>query len=493
MGEGKIIKIYNKGVSEVITVIKKMDNENKELKAKLAALEKENEKLNKGLDKYEKQKKKNSTNSSKPPSSDGIGRRTKSLRKKSDKKPGGQEGHEGSTLKLSEKPDEVITLRVDKCTNCGIDLVFMKNEGYEIRQKIDILEAKLKTIEYRAEMKTCPKCGCKNKGKFPEGVDKTTQYGENVKSLSVYLSKYQMIPYGRLSEIFKDIFKLNISKGTLVNFNKKCYDNLEEIESNIKQALINSEVIHCDETGIKSKGKLNWTHVVSNKKLTHYSVHEKRGTKAIDDIGIIPFFKNTMVHDCFRSYNIYNDANHAICGAHILRELNGITDLEKQKWAQEFFDHLIHIKKAVDDAIENGNNHLAEQIQNELSFKYDEILEKGRKEDEEINGQRYNKRANAKKSKSLNLINRLVLYKDRMLAFMYDFIIPFTNNLAEQDLRMLKVSQKISGTYRGEHGAAWTMRINGYISTIRKNGYDLIQSLRSVFTSDRFDPTLPQS
>lgn len=486
MSEGKITEVFNKGLSEVIGTMKKMSNDIKERDAKIEKLEAE-------LRKLEKQKAKNSSNSSKPPSSDGLNKKTKSLRKKSDKKPGGQKGHEGITLELSPNPDEVKVQSVDKCIKCGASLIFLKSESYEIRQQIDALESKLKIIEYRAEIKTCPKCGHKNKGVFPEGIDNTVQYGEQIKALAVYFSKHQMIPYERLSDILEVMYGQQISTGSLVNFNKSCYYNLESIESNIKENLLESEVIHCDETGIKVNGKLQWTHVVSNDKFTFLKVHKKRGREAIDDIGILPNYNNIAVHDFWKSYDSYEDCIHASCGAHILRELVAVTELENQEWAKPMYDHLILIKEAVDTVKQNAISTISRDELENYSLEYDRIVSLGVSEDYEINHKMYSKRKNAKKSTSLNLLNRLILFKDRVLAFMYDFRIPFTNNQAERDLRMLKVSQKISGTYRSNFGAECSMRINGYISTLKKNSHNILKCLESVFTPNKFDPTLAQS
>jgi len=483
MSEGKITEVFNKGLSEVIGTMKKMSNDIKERDAKIEKLEAE-------LRRLEKQKSKNSSNSSKPPSSDGLNKKTKSLRKKSNKKPGGQKGHEGITLELSPNPDEVKVQRVDKCIKCGASLVFLKSESYEIRQQIDALESKLKIIEYRAEIKTCPKCGHKNKGEFPEGIDNTVQYGEKIKALAVYFSKHQMIPYDRLSAILQVIYGQRISKGSLVNFNKLCYGNLESIEYNIKQKLLESDVIHCDETGIKVNGKLQWTHVVSNENYTFLKVHKKRGQEAINEIDILPNYENIAVHDFWKSYDSYTNCIHAACGAHILRELVAITELEKQKWAKPVYDLLMRIKESVDMSKQHANSTLSgDELQN-YSLEYDRLVSKGVSEDFKINNIKYSERKNAKKSTSLNLLNRLILFKDRVLAFMYDFRIPFTNNQAERDLRMLKVSQKISGTYRSDFGAECSMRINGYISTLKKNSHNILKCLESVFTSCKFDPTL---
>lgn len=486
MSDGKITEIYNKGLSEVMDVMKKMSNNIKEKDAKIEKLEAELRKLN-------KQRNKNSKNSSKPPSTDKVKKKTKSLREKSDKKPGGQEGHKGQTLKLSENPDQVEICEAKKCFKCGASLIDIENKRYELRQKIDILESELNTIEYKAEVKICPECGYENKGAFPEGINKTVQYGEKIKALSVYLSQYQLIPYNRVKEIIKDIYDYDLSVGTLVNFNKNCYLNLEKIEANIKQEILNSKVIHCDETGLKVKDNNHWLHVASTESLTYYTIHKKRGKEAMDEAGILPHFNNMAVHDCWKPYDQYEQCSHAICNAHILRDLNSITEFEKQKWAEELKKLLLEIKKSAEDNSSKGIFYFEESKLKKYSNKYDTIISKGRCEDYKINEENYLKRKNAKKSDSLKLLNRLILRKNSILAFMYDFDIPFDNNQAERDVRMTKVKQKISGTFRSIRGSKWFARIRGYIGTIKKQKSEILKCLNTLFTSNPWNPIITSS
>jgi transposase len=390
---------------------------------------------------------------------------------------------------LSKNPDEIKVHEVDNCFKCGASLIDIEKERYEIRQQIDILQSKLNTIEHRAEIKTCPECGHKNKGQFPEGVDKTVQYGNKLKALTVYLSQYQLIPYERIKEIIKDLYDHELSVGTLVNFNNKCYTKLEPIEDNLKEELINSKIIHFDETGLKVEGNNYWMHVASNEELTYYTAHKRRGKEAIDTAGVLPEFKNVAIHDCWKSYDQYGECSHAVCNAHIMRELNAIIELEKQKWAEPFKRLLLDIKKSVDSNYSNNIFQLEEYLLKKYSDEYDILVANGKDEDYQINHKEYMKRKNAKKSDSLNLLNRLILKKDSVLAFMYDFDIPFDNNQAERDVRMVKVKQKISGTFRSTDGAEWFARIRGYISTIKKKKLGILSCLKTVFTSNPYDPT----
>lgn len=489
MSEGKIIEIYNQGLTQVMTVIRELTNEIKSLNSQVETLSKGNKDLSNRVKILENQINKNSNNSSKPPSSDGLKKKTKTLRTKTGKKPGGQEGHEGKTLELSENPDEVINHSVDKCDICGESLQDVTPERVIIRQIVDIPDVKVKVIEHRAEVKKCPKCRRKNTGKFPEGITNIVQYGEKIKAISVYLTQYQLIPYKRGSELISDMFGINLSQGTMVNFNDSCHEKLKPIEDNIKNSITTSQgAIHFDETGIYIDKKRQWLHVASNDKYTYYESHEKRGRKAVDDINIIPNFTGTAVHDCWKTYHQYSNCNHALCNAHILRELNAVVELEKQNWADPMKKLLVEIKKEVDLSYNIANALILDKIE-AFEKRYDEILKDGFKEDNIANNEEYSKKK-VKKSTSLNLLNRLAGYKDQILAFMYDFDIPFDNNLAERDLRMTKVKQKISGTFRSNTGAKSFTRIRGYISTVRKNGFNTLDCIKSIFTSNILDPTL---
>lgn len=489
MSEGKIIEIYNKGISEVIGLIKKLSNQIKEQSANIDQLSKENKALNERVKSLESQVNKNSNNSSKPPSSDGFKKKTKSLRTKSGKTLGGQKGHEGKTLELSDNPDEIIIHTVDKCDICGESLQDISPERHIIRQVVDIPEIKVKVIEHRAEVKKCPKCRRKNTGKFPDGITNSVQYGEKVKAVSVYLTQHQLIPYKRGSELIFDMFGIRLSQGTMVNFNAYCHENLKTVEDNIKNSIINSQgAVHFDETGISIDKKRQWLHVASNDKYTYYEAHQKRGKEAVDDINILSNFTGTAVHDCWKTYHQYSNCDHALCNAHILRELNGISELEKQKWAEPMKNLLIEIKKEVDLSWNTANALTLDKIE-VFEKRYAKILVSGFKEDYIANSELYSKEK-SKKSTSLNLLNRLSGYKDQILAFMYDFDIPFDNNLAERDLRMTKVKQKISGTFRSKDGAKAFTRIRGYVSTVRKNGLNALDSIKSVFASNILDPTL---
>ncbi len=375
---------------------------------------------------------------------------------------------------LNDTPDEIKIHNVEQCTECGESLKDVSPERYIIRQIIDIPDIKVKIVEHRAEVKVCPHCKSKNTAVFPEEIKNTIQYGERIKAVAVYLTQYQLIPYKRGTELIEDLFNHHLSQGSMVTFNQGCHDNLEAITNKIRNSLTSSKgAVHFDETGMYVDKKRQWLHVASNEHLTYYECHQKRGKEAIDDITILPNFAGTAVHDGFKTYYKYTKCNHALCNAHILRELNGITELQCQDWAKPMKNLLLEIKNKVDLARNKHNALPLNKIQ-DFESKYDQILKAGVDEDHAKNIELYSKKK-VKKSVSLNLLNRLSGYKEQVLAFMYDFDVPFDNNLAERDLRMAKVKQKISGTFRSSTGSNAFTRIRGYISTVRKQGKNALE------------------
>jgi transposase len=496
MGENEILKVYSEGINSVLTLVKamteKIDSLNSEIKSlgdKMEDVTKDNLKLQQRVQSLESQTKKNSNNSSKPPSSDGFKKQTKSLRRSSGKSPGGQIGHKGTTLEKSENPDEIIIHKLYKCDLCGVSLEDILLERYIVRQVVDIPEIKAKVTEHRSEVIKCL-CGHINKAAFPEDVLQPVQYGTKLKAASVYLSQNQLIPYKRQSEVFEDLFNIHLSQGTLVSINKSCYEALETVEENIKNKLKESTgTLHFDETGVSVNSILKWLHVTSNEEYTYYNVHAKRGCEAINDIGILSAFKGTAVHDCWKSYFTYTNCDHALCCAHILRELNGITELEKQSWAEDMKKLLLDIKSEVDKTSSLANALIIDRIIH-YEKKYDAIVKIGLEEDFKQVIISNTEKPSRKKSKSGNLLNRLSLYKQEILRFMNDFDVPFDNNLAERDIRMTKVKQKISGTFRSSSGADYFARIRGYISTIKKQSKNVLESIEHALSGNPVDPTL---
>jgi transposase len=392
--------------------------------------------------------KRDSHNSSKPPASDGYKKikRTRSMRKRSGKKSGGQKGHPGKTLEMSETPDRVEKLRVKKCACCGCSLKKVKASGHEKRQKIEIPQPVVEVTEYQAEQKDCPECGHRNTAAFPEGITRMVQYGDYLRSIAVYFRNYELIPIERTAEIFKDLFNVPLSEGTVVTASRRCAEALTGFNAWLIERIIQSRVVNFDESGINIGGSLHWVHTAGTSLLTGYFTHKRRGSIALEAIGILPNFTGTAVHDHLPAYFIY-PCKHSLCNAHHLRELTFVYEQHSQKWAQDMINCLLEIKNSVENAAINGRLIELSLIKH-YEQKYKKILRQGFRTNPPHEVVIAKKRGRPKRTKILNLLIRLRDYQKEVLAFMYDLDVPFDNNRAEQDIRMIKVQQKISGLFR---------------------------------------------
>lgn len=432
---------------------------------------------------------KNSKNSSKPPSSDGLKKtpRTKSQRKPGNKKNGGQEGHVGHTLELVEEPDHIEVHIADQCTVCGATLEDVGAEDYQRRQVFDIPPVKIEVTEHQAEIKTCPHCNARNMASFPPDVTASVQYGSRIRAMAVYQNNYQFIPLERISDFFEDVFGHRPSEAIILQANATCAENVKPTNEAIKELLINAHVVNFDETGLRVEGTLNWLHVASTPNLTYYGVHPKRGKDAMDAIGILSEFGGVTVHDHWSPYFNYTDVIHGLCNAHHLRDLIFVHEQYEQDWAEDMIQCLLDIKKEVDQA-RLCKDELDSDQTNEFEGRFDKIIAEGFK----LNPpppKEPGKRGRVKQSPPKNLLDRLEEHKQEVLAFMYDFDVPFDNNLAERDVRMMKLRQKISGTFRTAGGADVFCSIRGYISTARKNGYHVLDALQDALRGDPFIPS----
>ncbi len=428
---------------------------------------------------------KNSKNSNKPPSSDEF-IKPKSQRKKSGKKTGGQKGHKGQTLKMSETPDEVIIHRPEGCRECGCRLGEVDPASIEKRQVFDLPPLNLSVIEHRSETITCPCCGKVNKVDFPEGVTQPVQYGNNIKTLLVYLNQYQLVPYNRTREFIEDICGCSISEATIYNAIETVFEHLGPVETEIIDRLINSEVVNVDETGMRIEAKRQWLHVASTKELTHYKWHPKRGSIATVEIGILPQIEGILVHDFWKPYYKYS-CGHVLCNTHNIRELTGIFELTGQKWAPDMIELLLEIKKRVDEQKQLSEALHPDEI-NDFEKRYIAIVAQGYRDNPPP--EHVKKRGRKKQGRARNMLNRLSLHRHEILAFMKDFRVPFDNNQAERDIRMMKVKQKISGVFRSAKGADMFCRIRGYISTARKNSVPIFEAIKTALDGKPFVPEL---
>lgn len=417
----------------------------------------------------------NSKNSSKPPSSDPH--RKKTLKEAGAKKRGGQKGHPGTTLQKVEDPDVITELKVDRTLLlCGK----WERKGHEVRQVFDLDISTLVT-EYRAEVFVNER-GEKLTAPFPPGVTASVQYGEGVKAHAVYLSKYQMLPCKRIEEYFSDQIGLPLSAGTLDNFNVAAHERLEWFEPFVRERLMESPLIHADETGININGKTHWMHVHATTSWTYLSPHEKRGREAMDSMEVLPAYRGILCHDHWKPYYSYEEVNHALCNAHHLRELEWAFEGDGQQWAGQMQKMLLAMNQ---DKIDGGGiiappkSHHWKQGYRELLIRADLECppppEPERKEGEQ------KRRGRIKRSKARNLLERLRDYEEDVLRFMDSKEVAFTNNEAEQSLRMTKVQQKISGCFRSFRGAETYCRIRSYLSSARKQGFTASDSMKALF------------
>jgi len=485
-----ILSVYDAGPDAVVQLVETLlDAINKlaEQSEQVAYLQEENKKLKERVKTLEGQIKLNSRNSSKPPSSD-MFRKPATKRKKTGKSPGGQKGHKGHTLMMVEDPDREIIHPLTECEFCGGSLDDVKVAGHERRQVFELPPIRAEVIEHRCERKVCPRCGCENKAAFPEDVTQPVQYGPRLRAVAVYLSQYQLLPYERTCELFDDLFGHKLSQATLVNANMAAGEILKPVEDEIKRQIINSSVAHFDETGIRVNGKREWLHVASTERLTGYGAHDKRGCEAINDIGILPDFRGTAVHDCWRPYFTYS-CSHSLCNAHLLRELTFLEEEKNEKWAGRMGKLLLDIYDACNEARSRRKTQLPKALMKGFEKRYDRTVAEGLLANPLPKSRSQpGKRGRIKKTKAGNLLERLRKRKPEVLAFMNDFSVPFDNNLAERDIRMAKVKQKISGTFRSWDGAHAFCRIRGYISTARKNSVSVIQVLTDAFEGKPFMP-----
>jgi len=425
----------------------------------------------------------NSANSSKPPSSDGYSKpNPKSLREKSGRKPGGQKGHAGTNLRQVSEPDAVVIHSPERCV-CGCSLEGAAVDHVERRQVFELPETLLHVTEHRMEAKKCPQCGRVRRAAAPPEAPGPAQYGPRFRALLVYLRDYQLLPYNRLTQLCRDVLGAGVCKRTVETAQTQIYGALAPFEEAVRAGLLSEAVLHADETGMRAAAKLHWIHSLSAPDLTLYQAHPKRGGQAIEATGVIPAFKGVLVHDCWTPYFRYG-GEHALCGAHLLRELLGVCENERHGWAHELSVLLKAISKAV--AARDATPLTPEQVDG-FERRYDDILARGKHElapPQKTLG----KKGRPKQSKAANLHQRLQTHRAAVLRCLRDPAVPFTNNLAERDIRMVKLRQKTSGCARTFKGAQTFARIRSYISTSLKQRQNLFHNIVDAVAENPWIP-----
>lgn len=411
----------------------------------------------------------NSQNSHKPPSSEGY-RKKPALPKVKTGPRGGQPGHRGNTLKMTEHPDTLDEQRPERCAGCGAPLLGLEAQTVERRQVFDLPEPRLVVHEYRRAVCLCPGCGHRNQEAFPALVTAPVQYGVGVWALSTLLHNDYNVPLDKVSQFFADVFGYRLNGATVLSASHRSYQALAESEQGIREALMHQPVVHVDETGLRCAGRLHWVHVASTGALTHYFVHPRRGKAALNSsASVLPDYTGRMVHDCWSSYFSFKDAAHSLCGAHLIRELRAQAEQGAQ-WAEAMIALLL---EAYAEAQQGGV--VAPAQYRQMKQRYFGLLRQGLRTHPAPVQQ--SKRGRKKRGKARSLIWRLIRHHKAVWAFALYADVPFTNNQAERDLRMVKGKQKVNGGFGTVFGAAVFVRIRGFCSTARKQGKHVFKEL----------------
>lgn len=423
----------------------------------------------------------NSNNSSKPPSSDGLAKKP-AIAKESGKKSGGQFGHKGKTLSMVALPDQTIVHHLPSCPCCS--KIFTPTDVEQVtqrRQVFDIPVPRLEVTEHQIGIISC--CGLQHKGVFPEGVNSLVQYGTKIKALSVLLSTDYRMPFDKIEQLFSDLYDCSFNESTAICANQTCFEALEPVEASIKSAILATDAAHFDETGMRVEGKLHWFHTASTTLFTYLFVHAKRGKEALkSSYSVIKDFKNWAIHDCWASYFDFTDCSHALCNAHIIRELENLKETGSL-WANEMQQFLFELYK-----ISEKGTVIVPNKQMWLK-KYQIICQKANQEEPPPTKPQSEKMGKPnggrpKNSKGRNLYNRLVKHQEAILAFAFVEHIPFTNNQAERDIRCVKIKQKVAMSFRTVKGAEIYARIQGFVSSTRKHNMNVFQQITRTLNKE---------
>jgi transposase len=414
----------------------------------------------------------NSQNSSKPPSSDGLGKPpVKSLREKAGRKPGGQHGHSGHGLKIDREPDEVVVVEPITCDRCGADLEEAVKYQTDTRYIYDV-EIKVTLTRYEIMEAICPNCGATVTGTPPFGSKGSKGYGNLLRTLCIILTQYGYMGIDKTHKVLHDLLGIPISTGTIKSIQQEFSEKSKPTLETIKANLLQSPTLNTDETGGRVSGRTQWFHVASNAKYTLVSVHQKRGREGTEAAGVVQHYTGRLIHDCWSAYFGFDKCKHALCCAHLLRELNALIE-RGQKWATEMKQLLLEMKKVVDSYKDNDKTELSRYYHNKFKARYNAVIEKAKAE--------IVPSTTRKKSKEENLLKRLNEYREEVTAFTSDFNVSFDNNQAERDIRNIKVKGKVSGGFRSQSGAEDYANTASVFGTVAKLGKSVVSAVKGLF------------
>lgn len=496
LSRSDISAIYHEGEEAVIRLVESFQDALALLEARIAVLE--------------AQQKKNSTNSSKPPSTDGL-RRTQSSREPTGKKPGGQDGHAGRTLERSSTPDVVVVHEAPTvCPSCEQPMASVVSECAETRQVFDVPKVAVQVTEHQVHARVCPCCHLRSKASFPQDVEAPVQYGSRLTALAVYLTMYHLVSRERTVEILKELCGVSISNGTLETMLARAYQATESTEEAIVAALIDSDTLHADETGVRVTARTDWIHVLATERLTYYHPSVYRGWDAHDETRILERFAERnakgdsegggILHsDFYASYRCY-PCLHAYCNAHLLRELRFLAEVRNHQWAHELrtlLQQTWHSLKTERHSRHHNDSTnplwvLPAAMLDNLHNRFDGLVEAALRlhprTTERAEGT--SPKGRIKQTQERLLLERLRDFKADMLRFAVNPLAAFDNNLAERDLRMIKVQQKISGSFRSTTGAKVFCRLRGFCSTVGKQSASILDALMDAFAGIPFELAL---
>ncbi len=488
MDKDMIISQLTSQIAELTSTVTTQAETNARLSDTIAELQNTIAELNERIKELQEQLGQNSSNSSKPPSSDSFGKESKGNRTPSGRKPGGQKGHKGSNMIVPHEPDAVEPHHPSKCMACPHFAECIANGSvFSCSESRYVVDTVVKTIVTEHQLMTASCCPCGEtdlRGTFPENVKAYVQYGDTVTALVGLMSTYGAVSVNRIRTIVNGMLDINLSTGVIPAMVARCAAKVASTMDKIREILSGAGLGHFDETGAYVAGGLMWVHNSSNAEYTYQTVSEKRGHEGMDENGVLPSFGGIAMHDCWSSYWHYDGIDHAVCCAHLLRELTGIEEnYPDHTWATEFKRLLLYEKKAKDKAISKGRDKLSYYYLHRFDTEYDRIMEIAEAECPPPPSP-MKKRGRKKKGKERSLIERLIVLKASVCMFAYNFEVPFDNNQAERDVRNVKTKVKVAGCFRSVKGTQDYLSVMSYLSTGRKHGISVFDALTAAFAGN---------